>query len=85
MLQPGVLGGEACMWGEYITSGALDSRVWPRTAALAERLWSDPSKLSTADAEPRLQAHIDRLTKRISVFPDAIAPEWCNQHEGQCL
>ncbi|XP_014213005.1 chitooligosaccharidolytic beta-N-acetylglucosaminidase [Copidosoma floridanum] len=83
--KPGVLGGEAAMWGEYVNQGSLHSRVWPRTAAVAERLWSDPpaSKMGTADAEPRLQAHIDRLGRR-AVHPDALAPEWCNQHEGQC-
>ncbi|XP_058807710.1 chitooligosaccharidolytic beta-N-acetylglucosaminidase [Phymastichus coffea] len=81
----GVLGGEACMWGEYVASGSLDARVWPRAAAVAERLWSDPpSKGSTAEAEPRLQAHIDRLRRRTRVLADAIAPEWCDQHEGQC-
>jgi hexosaminidase len=35
-----ILGGEACMWAEYITPETMDSRIWPRLAAVAERFWS---------------------------------------------
>jgi len=35
-----ILGGEATMWSELATSKTLDSRLWPRTAVIAERLWS---------------------------------------------
>jgi hexosaminidase len=51
-----VLGGEACMWSEFVTPELLDVRVWPRMAAIAERFWSPQNVTDVADMYRRLAA-----------------------------
>ncbi|GAB4855916.1 Beta-hexosaminidase 3 [Ancistrocladus abbreviatus] len=41
-----VIGGEVCMWGEYIDASDIQQTIWPRAAAAAERLWTTYDKLA---------------------------------------
>jgi hexosaminidase len=50
-----VLGGEATMWSEWVTPETIDSRIWPRTAAIAERLWSPRTVTDADDMYRRLE------------------------------
>ena len=50
-----VLGGEVCMWGEHLSARTIDSRIWPRTAAIAERFWSPESVRDVDDMYRRLE------------------------------
>ena len=52
--QKHILGGEATMWGEYVGPETIDSRIWPRTAAIAERLWSPQTTTDVDDMYRRL-------------------------------
>lgn len=49
-----ILGGEATMWAELVTPETVDSRIWPRTAAIAERFWSPASVRNVDDMYRRL-------------------------------
>jgi hexosaminidase len=68
-----ILGGEACMWDEYATPQLIDSKIWPRMAAIAERLWS-PQQAKDVDSMYRRLAVTSRWLdfaglKHRSVYP----------------
>lgn len=58
-----ILGGEACMWSEYVTPETIDSRIWPRLGAIAERLWSSREVNDVNDMYRRLEVTSRRLTE----------------------
>jgi hexosaminidase len=59
--QARILGGEACMWEEQTNALDIDSRIWPRAAAIAERLWSPRSVNDVDDMYRRLEVESVRL------------------------
>jgi hexosaminidase len=56
-----ILGGEVCMWAEQINAETVDSRVWPRTMAIAERFWSPQGDRDVSDMYRRLRINSLRL------------------------
>ena len=56
-----ILGGETTMWSELVTPLTIDSRIWPRTAAIAERLWSNKQVNDVANMRLRLKEVSFRL------------------------
>nr|WP_319270293.1 family 20 glycosylhydrolase [uncultured Draconibacterium sp.] len=67
-----ILGGEAAMWSEVVDKDNVDSRIWPRTAVIAEKLWSPAT----------LTANVDDMYRRLEKCSDYLVQRG-NPHKMQ--
>ncbi|CAG7836289.1 unnamed protein product [Allacma fusca] len=77
-----ILGGEATLWAEKVDQYNMEMKLWPRSAAFAERLWSSPTN-RTSSVYGRLIHHRARMVRR-GVHADRLQPESCHQLSGYC-
>ncbi|KAI8352124.1 glycoside hydrolase superfamily [Choanephora cucurbitarum] len=75
-----VLGGEVALWTEQVDPTTLDTRLWPRSSAAAEVLWSgrfDENEVQrdVGDAMPRMFDWRYRMLKR-GIQTEALQPLW---------
>ncbi|MGD8780813.1 MAG: family 20 glycosylhydrolase [Ignavibacteria bacterium] len=59
-----IIGGEATMWAEFVGLETIDSRIWPRTAAIAERLWS-PSSVNDVE---NMYERLDKVSLQLETY-----------------
>lgn len=64
--QKRILGGEATMWSEWVSPETIDSRIWSRTAAIAERFWS-PREVNQVDDMYRRLAVVDTQLEELGL------------------
>uniref|UniRef100_E1B9H0 Beta-hexosaminidase n=1 Tax=Bos taurus TaxID=9913 RepID=E1B9H0_BOVIN len=76
-----VIGGEACIWGEYVDATNLTPRLWPRASAVGERLWSPQEVTDLDDAYRRLTRHRCRMVRR-GIAAQPLFTGYC-EHEGR--
>ncbi|XP_061353956.1 beta-hexosaminidase 2-like [Gastrolobium bilobum] len=82
-----VLGGEVALWSEQADPTVLDARIWPRTSAMAESLWSgnrdETGMKRYAEATDRLNEWRSRMVRR-GIGAEPIQPLWCVRNPGMC-
>eukprot|EP01023_Acetabularia_acetabulum_P062840 TRINITY_DN780_c0_g2_i4.p1 TRINITY_DN780_c0_g2~~TRINITY_DN780_c0_g2_i4.p1 ORF type:complete len:765 (-),score=137.57 TRINITY_DN780_c0_g2_i4:365-2659(-) len=71
-----IIGGETCLWGEYVDVTNFLSRAWPRACAVAERLWSAAKVRDVEAAGDRLVEHTCRMRAR-GFLAEPIRPSFC--------
>lgn len=84
-----IVGSQTLLWSEQSDETVVDSLLWPRSAALAEVLWTGAtksvngksSKLDPVEAQPRLNELRNRLVKTKGVGAMPMQPQWCDTHK----
>ena len=72
--QKRILGGEATMWSEWVSPDTIDSRIWPRTAAIAERFWS-----------PREVNDVDDMYRRLEIISTQLEDVGLTHRKNQAM
>lgn len=83
-----ILGGEATMWSELITPETVDSRIWPRTAAIAERLWSSREVTNLDDMYRRLDImslHLEAVGLTHESYQEPMLRRLANSEDFQAV
>ncbi|MGH8252400.1 MAG: family 20 glycosylhydrolase [Steroidobacteraceae bacterium] len=77
-----VLGGEPTMWTDVLSHENIDNRIWPRTAAIAERLWS-PRDVQDTDSMYERMAIVSQQLVYHGLRPGLVLDDMLQRMTGQ--
>lgn len=81
-----VIGAEAVLWSEQVDLTVLTTKLWPRSAALAESLWSgnrDENGLKLYDFSTRILLFRELLVK-LGYHVSQLSPKYCLLNPHAC-
>lgn len=80
-----VLGGEVPAWSEMFDDWNIHTRIWPRAAAMADKLWSEiPQPLNLAAILDRLNAFASKLNEA-NIPTSAMTGTYCEINNAHCF
>jgi len=72
-----IIGGEGCMWAEWVDGTNVIDRTFPRAGAVGERLWSASTVVDVTNAGLRMELLRCRLLGRGIRAEPAVGPSFC--------
>lgn len=69
------------MWSEFVDPEMVDSRIWPRTAAIAERFWS-PQQVRDVDSMYDRMAIVAQKLQCYGIEPKATSEQMLERMSG---
>ena len=80
-----VLGGEVCAWSEMNTDSNIHWKLWPRSAAMGERLWASRVKdVDVKDLGLRL-LEVKRRINAMGIATDNVMLRACENNAEKCF
>lgn len=73
------------MWTEQVNENSVDTRIWPRATAFAERMWTDPKNSVIPKETVNRFSVFQRRFLSLGLKSDAIFPKYCEQNEEECI
>ena len=72
-----IIGGEACIWSNYMDANNFISRSWARAIFVAERLWSDKSIQINKSTIPRFERQRCKMIESGLTIEPIVGPGYC--------